>query len=121
MLKVIWARSRVVYPGGTARKAKIIIRDTPVTRSGLMTGILVAAMTRLRLRRFMELMPMAAVTPRTVAHREDRKAMDRVTLRASMMFLSLSRAAYQSSVNPVQLPMVRDSLKEYTISTRMGA
>ena len=73
--------------------------------------------------RFMLLIPMAATVPRTVDTAAETTAISRVLRRASKISLSSNSFLYQRREKPphtARLP-VSVSLKEKTMSTKMGA
>ena len=99
------------------------IIETPVTISGFTMGKLVMfIMTRFG-SRFMEFMPMAAMVPSTVEAMAAATAIISVFLRASIISRSSKSFSYQRRENPLNTVRlaVSVSLKEKTISTKMGA
>jgi hypothetical protein len=69
----------------------------------------------------MELSPTATAVPITVAATAEIMATVRVVSRALRIPGLAKSSAYQRSVNPPQFALERDALKEYAISTAMGA
>ena len=95
--------------------------DTPVMMSALVRGMLFTAIYSPRARRFMLEKPMAAAVPTTVAMSVASTETRRVVCSASSTVRLFSSSAYQSRVKPPQTALDLESLKEKTISTKIGA
>ena len=116
------AMPRLRPPKSPTANTNSSIMETPVTIAGLTMGKLVMfIITRLG-RRFMELMPMAAMVPKTVEAAAAATAMIRVLRRASRISRSSKSFWYHFREKPLQTVRlaVSVSLKEKTMSTRMG-
>ena len=101
-------------------KAKSSARETPVTMSGFVMGMLVMVMTRRRMRARMEWIPTAAMVPRMVAITLDSTAMIRELPSRRNSESSRNSAPYCEKVNPFHVAMSVPLLKEEATRTIMG-
>ena len=90
-------------------------RLTPVTMSALVMGMLLTVISGPRHRFFILKKPIAAMVPAPVA--ETRRVDDR----ALMICRSRTSSPYHRRVKPCQTVRLLESLKEKTISTKIGA
>ena len=97
--------------------------DTPVTISGFSMGRFVMFMTTFFRQDFMELMPIAASVPSSVAPMAALTAMMSVFVSACSSMRSWNSISYQRREKPDQTVrlFVSVSLKEKTTSNRIGA
>jgi len=120
MLNVICAISMVIYPIGNIINVNNIIRDTPVTISGLRTGMLEKDINKDLLTGFMLLMPRAATVPTMVAVIVDMTAIVTVLERADIIALLSKRSLYHRREKPVKLESEDPSLNEKSIIIAIG-
>ena len=89
--------------------------------SALVRGMLFTVRHAVRARRRMEEKPRAAAVPAMVAMTVARMDTSSVVWRASSTVLFWNSSRYQSRVTPPHTALDLESLKEKTISTKMGA
>ena len=95
-------------------------RDTPVTISGLVMGILVRFMASLRILGFRPLMPTAATVPKAVATKLASTDTIRELRSSSSRLSSSNSRTYCFRVKPSKCVMFLPVLKDATTSTAMG-
>ena len=113
----LWAK--VSQPAKKATNSRQ--RLTPVTMSALVMGMLLTVSSGLRQRFFMLKKPTAAMVPAAVAITVESRETSRVADRALMICRSCTSSTYQRRVKPCQTVRLLESLKEKTMSTKIGA
>ena len=103
-----------------AKKTNKSIKETPVTISGLIIGILVTFIIRDFGSFFILCMPIAARVPRIVEAMLARVAIIIVFIKDEIIILLLNKRSYQSKVKPLKTERLFVSLNEKTISTKIG-
>ena len=89
--------------------------------SALVMGMLLTVSSGLRQRFFMLKKPTAAMVPAAVAITVESRETSRVADRALMICRSCTSSTYQRRVKPCQTVRLLESLKEKTMSTKIGA
>ena len=103
-----------------AKNTNSSMSETPVTISGLTIGMFVMFITIALGTLRMELIPIAARVPSSVAAMLAITAIMMVFISEEMMTSLRNSFAYQSSVNPLNTERLLVSLNENTISTKIG-